>query len=99
MALNKLPPTMDFISDNKSLRNTTFASPDGATIFIIDTPNKHALTKLSTISSRDTQSDRTTLLATLEFKLFGADMLTFKDQEPVFVKDWIPRGAFGRLGW
>lgn len=98
MALSKLPVTVDFVSKNRSLHNTTFTSPDGRDVFVIETlrrcwPDNFS----STVSMRDPQSGQTILLAKLEFKPFSADLLTFKQQQPVAVKKWMPRGRFGHF--
>lgn len=98
MATEKLPVVVDFDSNNKSLRNTIFSSPDGSVEYIVETPRKHCGPWVSTISKRERDSGHVTPLAILNFKNFGKDTLTLNGRDPVAVATLMPRGSLGFLG-
>lgn len=94
MTSEKLAATVDYVSSNRSLRNTTFTSPDGRYAYIVETPFKRT-TMTTTLSKRDTQTGHTAVLAILEFKALRSDMVTLQGAQPVPVKQWLPRKNFG----
>lgn len=98
MDVPSLSVTLDFVSENKSLRNTTFTSPDGRTVYVVETPFKFFANKPSTLSMRDTEKGRTTLLATLDFRCMGSDTVTFEGHQPLLIRQWMPKGRFGFFG-
>jgi len=89
------PPDLIYACSNKSLRNTTITSPDGRTSYTIETEVKLFRHKPTTlyIVNRDEEGESSTRqeVATITWKCFKPDLVTFANQEPIRVKDLFPR--------
>lgn len=88
--------TVVYQCSNKSLMNTIITSPDGTTSYIIETPCKHMQARTTTVfiqnaSKNETLGSSREVVATIGWRIFHADMLTFQGQEPVAVKDYLPK--------
>lgn len=89
------PSQLVYTCSNKSISNTTITSPDGRTSYIIETPVKWFKAKPTTlyIVNRDKEGESTAPqeVATINWKCFKPDLVTFAGQEPIRVKEVFPR--------
>ena len=89
------PSDVVYECSNKSLRNTTITSPDGRTVYIIETHVKLFRNKPTTLRviNHDEDEENPVLqeIATIKWRCFRPDLLMFVNQDPVRVKDVYPK--------